>query len=104
VAQLEFESKTRKQFMTFQLQACVIPGVFSLGLIGSTCTTLPRWEDAGDEIVEECGVAALHGSAQQGLHSSTFSAQRKHLLWDTLRVVSLSVTKTAQVELKRGRV
>ena len=40
----------------------------------------------------------------RGLHSSICSALRKHFLWDTLRIVSLSVTKTAQVELKCGRV
>jgi len=42
--------------------------------------------------------------AARGLHSSTFSAQRKHILSDTLVGVTLSVTNTAQVELKSGRV
>jgi len=40
----------------------------------------------------------------RGLHSSAFSAQRKHVLWDTLVDVSLTVSGTAQVELKRRRV
>ena len=40
----------------------------------------------------------------RGLHPSIFSAQRKHFLWDTLGGVSLSVTNSAQVELKSGRV
>jgi hypothetical protein len=43
----------------------------------------------------------LHG---RGLHSSVSFAQHKHFLWDTQVGVNLSVTKTAQVELKPGRV
>ena len=35
----------------------------------------------------------------RGFHSSTFSAQRKLLLWDMLRGVSLSVKSTALAEL-----
>jgi hypothetical protein len=39
-----------------------------------------------------------------GLHSSTFSAQRKLFLWDMLGGVSLSVENTAQIELQSGSV
>jgi hypothetical protein len=40
----------------------------------------------------------------RGLHSTTFSAQRKHFLWDALVGVSLTVIRAAQAELKSGRV
>ena len=40
----------------------------------------------------------------RGLHSSTFSAERKHFLWDVSSTIGLSVTKMAQAELKTGRV
>ena len=41
----------------------------------------------------------------KGLHSSTFSAQRKHFLWDTVTLVgvSLSVENESQVRLRSGR-
>jgi len=39
-----------------------------------------------------------------GLHWSTFSAQLKHFLWNALVGVSMTVFRTAQVELKSGRV
>ena len=38
------------------------------------------------------------------LHSSTFSAQRKRFLWDTLGCVCLKVANMTQVELRSGRV
>ena len=51
--------------------------------------------------------------ASRALHSSNFSAQCKHILWDTLgawfspslldRGTWRCVTKTAEVELKSGR-
>ena len=50
----------------------------------------------------EVNIQAVVGG--RGLHSSTFLAQRKHFLWDTLVDASLSMAKTAQVELKRERV
>jgi hypothetical protein len=39
-AQVEFESKTGKQLITFKFRALSFGG-FNLGLIGSTCTALP---------------------------------------------------------------
>jgi len=39
----------------------------------------------------------------RGLHSSISLAQNQHCLWDMSNSVRLSVTETAQVELKRGR-
>jgi hypothetical protein len=49
------------------------------------------------------GLAQERGGGR-GLHSSTALAQRKHFMWDTLVDVSLPMSKTAQVELNRGRV
>jgi hypothetical protein len=40
----------------------------------------------------------------RGLHSSEFSAQRKHFFGDALESVSLSMTETAQLEQRGGRV
>ena len=51
-----------------------------------------------DEAAVVCSTLSFSG---RGLHSSTISAQRKHFLSSS---VSLSVTETAQVELKSGRV
>jgi len=49
-----------------------------------------------------CCTAAQPVVGAQGLTLVHLSAQRKHLLWDMLYGVSL--TKTAQVELRGGRV
>jgi len=52
---------------------------------------MSRWITGGDRLL---------GAYTRSL----YSAQRKHLLRDALCGVSLSVTETAQVELRSGRV
>ena len=61
------------------------------------CQTLPIWRSRLPSAVHR---SMMTWPLRRGLHSSSFSAQRKHLLWDTLGsvIVSLSVTETAQVE------
>jgi len=48
--------------------------------------------------------AMAAAAAAQGLILVHSLAQREHFLWDTLVDVSLSMAKTAQGELKGGRV
>ena len=55
-----------------------------------------------------CGCVKVMSSKsstdRQGLTFLDLSAQRKHLLWDTLGGFRVSVTETDQVELRNGRV
>jgi hypothetical protein len=61
----------------------LVPGGFNVGLIGSTCTALPLAASAAFFFLSAAR-AALPRAIDQGLTLVHFSAQRKHVLLDTL--------------------
>ena len=72
--------------------------------VASVCRSGGEVQVVHVELLAENAAPEVHGAVNQGLTLVHLSAQRKHLLRETLGSFSGSVKRTAQVELTSGRV